>query len=363
MNKLALTFTLAAALLPTVIFSSQPALAQQPDHAEAYVVQLPIKRQATKLVALEGEFRPSKYTQIVSENSGKIADIYVHDGDQVQQGDPLLKFDTTLAKLAVKAAEEEYRMATRNIIELTRKTNERDPRYAMASRAVEQTRSNLLQAQKDQQETIIYAPFTGKLGQIHLSVGNYINQGDVVTELVATDTVELHFNASPQVLDTFRQVLNSDSDNLQALIPHQSGNYYRGQLKYIDIKLSEQGKTLDGYAEFNNDNGAHLIGSRTTFFLNSPTPQPQLFIPVAALHNQDGITNVFVLDEERVVRRKTVTLATIKEHYSGYLPIQDGLEPDDFVLTSPDAPSLVGKKVAPIVDLVNQLNEVINRQK
>lgn len=362
MNKLALSLGLTLTLAPTLFFGCQLSQAKPSANSTAYMVQLPIERKATKLIALEGEFKPSKYTKIQAENSGKIANIYVQDGEYVEKGQPLLDFDATLAALAVKTAQNEYQMATRNIIELTRTTGEDDPRFESAVNAVEATRSNLLIAQQDHEATTMYAPFSGTLGQFHLNAGNYVNEGDLITELIATDTVELHFTASPQVLNVFRKVLNNYPNHLQASIVSQEGHYIDGKLRYVDSKLANQSQELSAYAVFDNRNGEHLIGSKTAFYLNSPKQEPQLFVPASSIHTNDGIPTLFVLDDKRVVRPKQVTIAKIKESYTGYVPIKSGLEPNDFVLTTPEAPELVGKKIDPMVNLVNQLNEILNRQ-
>lgn len=363
MNKLALSLGLTLTLAPAIFFSCQTSQAKSSEQSTAYMVQLPVERIATQLIALEGEFKPSKYTQILTENSGKIANIFVQDGDYVEKGQPLLEFDSTIAALAVKAAESEYQLAIRNIIELTRTTNENDPKYVMASHAVEETRKNLLSAQQEHEATTMFAPFSGKLGQIRFNAGNYANKGELVTELVASDTVELHFNAPSSVLEAFRQALNTIPDNLRVSIPGNDGHFVDGKLKYVDAKLSNQQDLLHAYAVFNNQNGEHLIGSTTAFYLNSPKSAPQLFVPASSLHTKADTSTLFVLDDQRVVRSKQVTLANIKETYTGYVPIESGLEPDDFVLMTPEAPSLEGQQIDPMVNLVNQLNEILNRQR
>jgi len=362
MNRLALSLGLIFILALTLVLSCQFTQAKPHKNATAYLVQLPSERPATQLIALNGEFRPSQYTQIVAENSGKIAKIFVQDGDYVRQGEPLLEFDATLAKLAVQAAQNEYQIATRNIIELTRTTREDDPRFKSAIRAVDETRNNLLQAQREKEAAIMYAPFSGTLGQFRLNEGNYINKGELITELVATDNIELHFSAQPQILSEYRQALSHNLDLVIASIATEKGDYIDGQLKYIDAKLADHAKELNAFAVFDNRNGAHLIGSSSSFFLNSPKRTPQLFVPATSVHTRDGTPTLFVLDEKRVVRAKQVTIAKIKESYTGYIPIQSGIAPNDFVVMTPEAPELIGKKIDPMINLVNQLNEILKRQ-
>lgn len=361
MNKLALTLGLTLTLAPTLFFSCQVSQAKTAQYPTSYLVHLPIQRQVTKLIELEGEFRSPKYTQILAEHSGKITAIHARDGDYVDQGQPIVEFDSTLAELAVKTAQNEYQIATRNIIELTRTSREDDPKLKTAARAVQETRNNLLLAQQDLNATTMYAPFSGTLGQIRFNAGNYVNEGDFIADLVATDRVELHFDASPQVLNVFRQVLSNYPDSLNASILSPEGQYIDGKLRYVDSKIANQAQQLSAYAVFDNQNGEHLIGSKTAFYLNSPKQEPQLFVPASAIHTDDGTPTLFVLDEKRIVRAKQVTLATIKETVSGYTPIKSGLVASDFVLSSPDAPHLVGKKIEPVVNIVNQLNEILNR--
>ncbi|MEF1183086.1 efflux RND transporter periplasmic adaptor subunit [Vibrio sinaloensis] len=361
MNKLALSVGLTFTLAPILFFTCQRSEAGPNAQPTAYVVQFPIERQVTQLTPLDGEIKPSQFTQIIAEHSAKIDTIYVQDGEYVDQGEPIFSFDDALPALAVKAAEYEYQMATRNIMELTRTAHENDPRLNTAVKAVDATRNNLLNAQKALKSTTVYAPFSGKMGQIRFNTGNLVNAGDLISELVATDTVEVHFMASPEVLNTFRQVLNNEPDTLKASLQSAEGSFIDGKLKYVDSSLSDQHAKLSAYAVFDNGNGEHLIGSKTTLYLNSPEPKPQLFVPEIALHTEDGIPTLFVLDEQRIVRPKQVTLATIKERYTGYVPIAEGIEATDFVLSTPDAPQLVGKKIDPMVNIVNQLNEILNR--
>lgn len=362
MNRLALSLGLLFTLALTIVLSCQLTQAKPNNNVTAYLVQFPSERPATQLVALNGEFKPSQYTQILAENSGKITKIFVQDGDYVRQGEPLLEFDATLAKLAIQTAQNEYQIATRNIIELTRTTREDDPRFKSAIRAVDETRSNLLQAQREHKATTMYAPFSGTLGQFHLNAGNYVNKGQLITELIATDNIELHFSAPAQILSEHRQALSLNSDLVVTSIATEEGKYIDGQLKYIDAKLADQAKELNAFAVFDNRNGTHLIGSSASFFLNSPKKVPQLFVPAASVHTQDGTPTLFVLDEKRVVRAKQVTIANIKESYTGYIPIQSGIAPNDFVVMTPKAPELVGKKIDPMIHLVNQINEVLKRK-
>ncbi len=361
MKKLALSIGLTLALAPTLFFTCQRSQAGANQHATAYVVQFPIERQVTQLTALEGEIRPSKYTQLIAEQNAKIDTIYVQDGEMVAKGEPLFSYDASLAALAVKAAENEYQFATRNIIELTRTAHENDPRINTAARAVDKTRSNLLKAQKALASTTVYAPFAGKIGQVRFNTGNLVKEGELISELVATDTIEVHFEAPPEVLNRFRQVLNSQPDTIQTSLVSEDGDFIDGKLRYVDSTLSLNRENLAAYAVFDNTKGKHLIGSKTTLYLNSPTQKAQLFVPKVSIHTTDGTPTLFVLDEKRIVRPKQITLATIKESYIGYTPIAEGIKPTDFVLTTPDAPKLVGKKIDPMVNLVNQLNEILSR--
>lgn len=361
MRKLALSIGLTLALAPTLFFTCQPSQAGSNQQITAYLVQFPIERQVMKLTALEGEIRSSKYTQLIAENDGKIDAIHVQDGEVVEKGTPLFSYDASLLKLALKATENEYQFAMRNFIELNRTGHEDDPRIKTASRAVDKTRSNLLKTQRALASTTVYAPFAGKIGQIHFDTGNRVKQGDLISELVATDTIEVHFEASPAVLNTFRQVLNDQPDKIQTSLMSEDGSYIDGKLKYVDSTISSEKENLAAYAVFDNSKGRHLIGSKTTLYLNSPTLQPQLFVPKTSIHTTDGIPTLFVLDEKRRVKPKQVTLATIKDDYTGYVPIEAGVKPTDFILTTPNAPELVGKKIDPMVNLVNQLNEILSR--
>ncbi len=62
-----------------------------------------VRKNLTSTVSATGEIRPKNYTNVLAENFGKITEILVHEGQQVQRGDVLLRVEDIQPAANVRA--------------------------------------------------------------------------------------------------------------------------------------------------------------------------------------------------------------------------------------------------------------------
>ena len=70
-------------------------LASRKDTPEVTVVKVETRRELKSTVTASGEIRPVQYINLTSEVQGRIVDIYVKEGENVEKGRPLVKLDPT----------------------------------------------------------------------------------------------------------------------------------------------------------------------------------------------------------------------------------------------------------------------------
>lgn len=362
MKPLALTLSVLFGAAATLSVTCQLSNASERYQSDAYQVQLPIEKQAIRLEKLSGEFQASEYTKILSDQEGKITNVLVNDGAVVKKGTPLFEFNTTFARLAVQAAQEEYQRALDNILDLTKSGVTRGERLDGARQAIDATRKNLLVAQEALVDTTIVAPFSGKVGQILVSAGNFVTKGQELTELIAVSDVELHFSAPNDVLYPYLTTLSDPSAHTPPTVSvkNANGQFIDGTLSFVDSKTTEQDQTLSAYATFTNSDNQLLVGSKTELYLNAIERQATLFVPKQAVHTKETQSFVYVLDGDKKVLEVPVAPLMVKSEIEGYLAVT-GLEANQFVVNDPYAYELVGRKIEPIVNLVEGLNQILSR--
>ena len=92
----------SAALVLLVAFVSI-LLATRDSRQEVTTAKIEQKPELRSLVTASGEVRPVQFINLTSEVAGRIEEIYVNPGDQVQKGQPLVRLDPTLLQSSQEA--------------------------------------------------------------------------------------------------------------------------------------------------------------------------------------------------------------------------------------------------------------------
>jgi RND family efflux transporter MFP subunit len=193
----------AAALLLTLL--PVFAAAQVPVQVET-VTNRPIVRQ----INVTGTVTSPRTAVLSTAVAGLVAELTIDEGHRVETGDALLKLDAELARLALERAFAEVRQretavadARRRFIEAEKVGTER----GIARTQIESLRAEVSsdeaalvasQAAAREQQAIVErhtlkAPFAGVISERHTELGEWVNPGDALLELVATDNLRFDF--------------------------------------------------------------------------------------------------------------------------------------------------------------------------
>jgi HlyD family secretion protein len=83
----------AVAVLAIIVVVS--IFARGTDQPEVQVVKVEVRPELKSTVTASGEVRPIQFINLTSEVGGRVEDIYVNPGDQVEKGQPLVRLDPT----------------------------------------------------------------------------------------------------------------------------------------------------------------------------------------------------------------------------------------------------------------------------
>ena len=182
-----------------------------------------------------GELRATRRSMLASQAEGLVVRLCCREGDVVNAGDEIAGLDDTLAAIAVEGAESAVASAEATVAEreaqLERATIEVDriaslvkrssaspsevddartaqasakARLAQAKAELATRKTELARATEDLADMRIRAPFSGQIVMRAVEVGQWVDLGGDVVEIVALDTVEAWLDVPQTMADRIR---------------------------------------------------------------------------------------------------------------------------------------------------------------
>ena len=162
-------------------------------------------------VRAQGEVRPQREIFVASQIAGRIADVSPDftDGGFIRQGQILVQLESAdyelgvvRAQAGVASAEQrlareqaEAEVAREDLINLgitnSSPLARREPQLAEARAALNSAEAQLADAELALARTAIRAPFTGRVREKAVDIGQFISPGQALGQIFATDTVEV----------------------------------------------------------------------------------------------------------------------------------------------------------------------------
>jgi len=159
-------------------------------------------------------------------------------------------------------------------------------------------RAKLAAAQARLEDTVIRAPFSGRVGLRRVSVGTLISPGDVITTLDDTSVIKLDFTVPENFLSSLREGLA-----VRATAPAFAGRAFSGKVSSIDSRVDMNTRAVTVRALLANEDGALRPG----MFLNVSLANDEreaLVIPEQALTPEAERQYVFVVADGKAQRRE-----------------------------------------------------------
>ena len=175
-----------------------------------------------------GEVRPLLEARLAAGAAGEVREVRVREGDKVVRGQALLQLDSRLARARLAAAQagrsqgaEELEQARRDLERAQRLGETILPEAEIEQ---DQSRATALQSRREQLKATeqqvreelrlhkVDAPFDGVVAARHVDPGDWVQPGDPVLDLVASERVEVLVNAS---VDLVAHIGHGDRATLQ----------------------------------------------------------------------------------------------------------------------------------------------------
>lgn len=295
------------------------------------------------VVVAVGTLRSRQEIELTSEVSGRIVELNFAPGDPVSEGQLLVRLDDRQAQADLRVSNAQYADAKRQYdrAQSLRSNNSISQAQVDALRtALDVAEAQLEAARTRLNDHRIEAPFAGVVGLVDKSVGAYLNIGDSIATLDATDKMELTFAVPERYLGevTQGQVLTAKT----AAFPDRD---FGGTLAELGTRINELSRSLPVKALIDNAEGRLRPGQ---FMSVSLTLQEReaLVIPEQAVLVQGSKAFVFVADEGEA-RRIEVELGSREP---GVVEVTKGVSSTDSIIITGQDRLSSGDKIAVVED-------------
>jgi membrane fusion protein (multidrug efflux system) len=272
--------------------------------------------------------RADKAIRLRPEVAGQIRAIRFTEGEPVHQGQVLFALDDALVAADLNEANanlQNSRRAFDRAKELSEKQliARADLDKAQAALAVDQARAASARTHVD--KALIRAPFAGVTGLRLVNVGDYVNAGQDLIELVRLDPLELDFRAPEVVLSTLRvgQTVDFGVDSF----PSET---FKATVVAISPSVDAAGRSVAMRARFANPGQKLRPGMSARLQVVLDTNASALLVPEQAIWPNGEQKMVYTV----VDGKAKLVPVTVGMRQPGYVEVTSGLKDGDIVVVS-----------------------------
>ena len=301
--------------------------------ASAEVKSFPLSAEAL------GNARANESVDIRPKISATLTEILFEEGQKVEAGDVLVKLDNLeqVADLAAaRAALVESEASFRRSSELFR-TNVVAKSQLLQDEAKKIADEALVSvAEKRLADTIVRAPFAGRLGLRRVSIGSLLSPDTVITTLDDTHIIKVDFDLPEIYLSRLEPGLRVLAHS--AAYPDHD---FTGEVSSVDTRVDPVSRTVRVRSIMPNTEGHLRPGMFLTVNLLNDSVEA-LVIPERALIPERSIQSVYVVGDNQVVEKRAVQIGRRRP---GEVEVVSGLSAGELVIVDGTQKARAGQPV------------------
>lgn len=334
------------------------------------VASRPLVQELDQRLGFLGQFSPVDRVELRAQVGGTLTQIDFKDGDIVKEGQLLFVIDPRPYDIRLQEAQAAYESAAARLVLANREVyraqalvrgsagtvEDVDQRVAdqrAAQAAVDDATARIRDAQLDLEHSRITAPFTGRIGDHQVSVGNLIAGSRAATSpttllatIVSLDPIHLDFDMSEADYIAFSkyrsQAKGPLADKVELALSGETQYAHEGVLDFVDNALDRSSGTIHARATVPNPDLSLTPGEFARLKVAVAPRAPTLLVPDASVLPDQSQFIVLTVSPDGVVVPKPVTPGEMR---GGLRVIRSGLSPNDLVITDGLAYAAPGSKV------------------
>ncbi|MBP9130981.1 MAG: efflux RND transporter periplasmic adaptor subunit [Steroidobacteraceae bacterium] len=273
-----------------------------------------------------GTARASESIDVTAKVSNLVTAIRFTEGQQVRKGDVLVELDGAQARADLAVADAALKESASQL----QRSRELYETKVLSDQQIEQIESTysanvarVAAARSRLSDTIIRAPFDGRVGLRRASVGGLVAPGTVITTLDDTSTIKLDFTVPERVVAAMKPGLT-----LEARSVAYPDRVFEGKVASVDSRVDPNTRSVIVRALVPNGEGLLKPGMFLNVHLSRGTADV-LVVPEETLVPEQGDVFVYVVQDGKASKRRIQT----GQRAVGTVQVTDGLQAGEIVVT------------------------------
>jgi multidrug efflux system membrane fusion protein len=307
-----------------------------------------------------GNVQAYQAVSIKSQINSQITEVHFKQGQDVKEGDLLFDLDRRQLEADLRRAQNSLlrddaqaknnRVQAERYAKLLKEGVVAQQQYDLAVSTAEASDAGVA-ADKDAVEyakvqlqyTKIYAPISGRTGDLMVDLGNLVKANDVPLVTINQITpIYVNFSIPEQQLSDLKRYSNEGSLHVQAVIAGQADKPIEGKLSFIDNSVDANTGTIKVKGTFTNPDRRLWPGQFVDVVLTLTTQPNAIVIPSQAVQTGQQGQFVFVIKPDNTADMRPVT---VKRTVGPESVIETGLQAGDRVVIDGQIRLIKGSKV------------------
>ena len=279
-------------------------------------------------ISLVGVVNASNDVNVISEAQGLVVDVKVKVGDYVRAGDVLFQIDDVIMQSNLASTEINYLKAKRDFERSENLYQENSISAAqldLARLGMKAAESQLTLAKKQLSDTKIKAPISGTINKKMVDLGNMVNSGIPVANIVDISTLKVLLNVSEK--DAF---LIKNDEQTEITTDVYPGVKFYGRVDNIASKADEAHTYLVEIKLSNSSEHPLKAGMFARINFTSQNNTETLAIPRESLVGSVKDARVYTI-QNQIAKLKNIVVG---KSVGNFLEILSGLNENDIVVTN-----------------------------
>jgi multidrug efflux system membrane fusion protein len=342
-----LFFGVLAALLSVIVAGCESETIVVAPEAPKVTVMYPEQRQLSDYEEFNGWMAADKSVEVRSRVRGHIQKVNFTDGQYVKKGELLFELDPRpyLAEIGkardslrvfeaqkTAADKEETRLRllqTKGGASVQQVEKAEADALALAAQ-ISAVQNEINRTELDLEYSRITADIDGRVGRAELTEGNLVNAGGsdpLLTTIVSVDPIRIYFNVDERSMQRYAKSVGAAGGSLTDLLANikdreanftfaldgETGFTHEGMLRFGDNRVDPSTGTMQVYGTVSNADGMFVPGSRVRVRLTIGKPYTAMLVPDTAILSDQDKRYVLIVDHEKTVRRRNVSLGAITD--------------------------------------------------
>lgn len=297
-----------------------------------YSVTSPLRKDTLVIRNYVCQIRAIQHIELRALEKGYLQHIFVDEGKRIKQGQMMFQIMPLMYKAELQKTEAEAKFAEieyRNTKQLADSNVVSPNELALAKAKFDKAKAEVSLAQVHLGFTEIKAPFDGIMDRFQVRLGSLVNEGDLLTTMSDNSKMWVYFNVPEAEYLNFR--MNGKKDSLMKVNLLMANNLifdHTGVVQTIEADFNNETGNIAFRATFPNPKGLLRHGETGNVQMTVPLLRA-LIIPQKSTFEVLEKKYVFVVDQEKVVHQKEISIAA--EMPDLYI-INNGLSENDRIV-------------------------------